>query len=288
MHEEDLGGVWVARAMEVSRHMEPYVVQEPRDQRVSWALQNHAAWVVGYPRTLRLTAADAQGVEAEALMYPGEHLERERFRVPWQAGSDAYFTCLKTGLQVVRQAAARGWEKTPLVQYLLEMDQEWMLFDGLLDAWDEYVAPDDMFRLRALRPGQGVVVQSAPRKEIRFATVLIWRSSAGAWRAEGTMTTEWDDWGDDVLTDVRLADGTWVTPEMYGGDIEEEVYDAVHDAYASPVLFDVRLQAKSLEEIAGLLSDDEDRLIARSEREWAHFEETVRGYIAWRKEQHGA
>lgn len=119
-----------------------------------------------------------------------------------------------------------------------EIDLKWCLFAQDRSSWLECGAGDTLRALESLRVGQWLELRSAPRKEIRSASVSVTRTGERAWHVQGVLTEEWDDIPEladtlGVLLCEQLTeqDGPLVCDERGEGDEGPSAYRTFLAAY---------------------------------------------------------
>lgn len=110
-----------------------------------------------------------------------------------------------------------------------EIDLKWCLFAQDRSSWLECGAGDTLQALESLRVGQRLELRSAPRKEIRSASVSVTRTGERAWHVQGVLTEEWDDipeladtLGVLLCEQLTAQDGPLVCDERGEGDEGDE------------------------------------------------------------------
>lgn len=110
-----------------------------------------------------------------------------------------------------------------------EIDLKWCLFAQDRSSWLECGAGDTLQNLESLCVGQWLELRSAPRKEIRSASVSVTRTGERAWHVQGVLTEEWDDipeladtLGVLLCEQIAAQDGPLVCDERDEGDEGDE------------------------------------------------------------------
>lgn len=144
----------------------------------------------------------------------------------------------------------------PPRQERYDVDLKWSAWSADTSCWEER-APDAWAVLQGLLPNEEVEIRSAPTKEIRYANILVSRSGAGLWHADGGMSEQWDQ-ADSILGTLNLPDSAY----------DELLEMLPYDDGEVGVQAEIHLTALSLEALMDDLDDAEDNLISRSGELW--------------------
>jgi len=147
---------------------------------------------------------------------------------------------------------------------VLKVDLKWSMWSRHEGYWQGF-APGVWGKLEAMKPGDEIVIKTAPRKEIRFGVVEIVRGKE-EFSAHGQFSEHWDDVGD-------LCDTLGIS--------DEEGYELVSKG-ALPLSdeghpgltrhFDV--QAVTVDGLMTLIDHEEDALINEGHAAWKELETT--------------
>jgi hypothetical protein len=162
----------------------------------------------------------------------------------------------------------------------LKVNLKWALWSASEDYWNDY-APEALKTLKAcvdggkLRETKGsIVISTAPNKEIRYGTVVVYYDSAKrAYAADVRFCTEWDEIG-------ILADALDVPEDEIDG--LSETLPRHPDGIGVEVARTVR--ARSLTKLLAKIDDVESELLETDEAVWKETEDANK----FRREQEGA
>lgn len=147
---------------------------------------------------------------------------------------------------------------------IIRVDLKWSLWSKDKDFWDER-APGAWDELANLAPQCGVVIKTAPKKEIRYGTVTVERQQDG-WVARGVFSACWDD--------VESLGDTLNVPEEELEALSEVVPRTMDGEIGLDIDFDV--SATTLEELMSKLDECEAQLLENETQAWEAFEHAYR------------
>jgi hypothetical protein len=146
----------------------------------------------------------------------------------------------------------------------VEIDLKWSLWSADIETFHER-APYVAGLLEVMSPHQGITIHTAPRKEIRFGTVTVSRTSGLAWEAYGCFRAEWDD--------VSSLMDTLNVPDQDRSMFEEACPYSDGEPGVG-IEFDVK--ARSLRSLLRKVDAEEARLLDEENTAWAEFEKEWR------------
>jgi hypothetical protein len=145
----------------------------------------------------------------------------------------------------------------------IKIDLKWSLWSRREDSWGDY-APGAWERLAGMEPGDVMVVNTAPRKEIRFGEVTIAREAEDTWTAFGLFVAHWD-------SEESLCD-TLGVPEADQAGLHDTL---PRTQSGEPGLDkDFHLSASTFPELMRLIDIAEDELLKEEETAWGVLEKT--------------
>ena len=144
----------------------------------------------------------------------------------------------------------------------IKVDLKWSLWSADKETWEER-APSVWSQLEEMTPGDSSTIESAPRKEIRYGSVTIERTSEG-WTAHGWFDDRWDEIPSlrEVLNIPEEEEGLLAELLPYAGEGEPGIR------------VDVDVRADTLEELMKEVDEVENELLSRADLAWRGLEES--------------
>lgn len=156
----------------------------------------------------------------------------------------------------------RVWSTDPSPEMgTASVDLKWSLWSQDQGVWDDYATGVwQQMRDAFLGKTAPLVVKTAPRKEIHFGSVTVFKGGA-----KGVFTTEWDEV-------EGLAD-------TLGVECDEVFRDCVPfttENMAPGVAWDFKVKARKFESLMRRVDDENSRLLEHDGREWKYLKESFK------------
>ena len=145
----------------------------------------------------------------------------------------------------------------------ISVDFKWSLWTSDKELWKSAGMSWEVFEDMDL--DETAVIETAPKKEIRFGRVSITNCEEGGFEADGTFVAEWD-------TPEEIIVGEW-EDKGYGSDffhLSDAEIDAISDEIYEMVAFDIfglgahiefSIKADTIGELMEKIDDEEERLL---------------------------